>query len=130
MWIAWPANCCNTFEHSRVHHREHGDWAEKFIVNSCLAHSILILRPVVQQSELETLCECFPHVFVQFPGHLNHNVRFLKAHGLPHPLTVDGRQRLQHFTWPTLPSLFRSLFVQRIREQLFEVLVDTVCAAL
>ena len=69
--IAWPANCCRSFEYKRYivgsnvmnHHNQ----------LSCPQH-VLIFRPVVQQSELETLCECFPYVIVQFPEHLNHQV--------------------------------------------------------
>ena len=49
---------------------------------------------------------------------------------LPHPLTVDGRQRIQHFLWPSLPCPFWSFFVPRVREELLEVVVDNVSASL
>ena len=62
---------------------------------------------MVQQSELKTLCECFPNVVVQFPEHLNHQVVVRTrcafpegVRGLRHPLTVDARQGPQHFPWP------------------------------
>ena len=69
----------------------------------CPQH-VLILGPVIQQSELETICECFPYVFVHFPEQVVVRTRCALPEGvrsLPHPLTVDGRQRLQHIIWPS-----------------------------
>ena len=102
-------------------------------------HRVRILCPMVQQSEVVALfskkSQYFTDILVQFPKHFNHQMVFRasladgKSH-LPYLLAVNAWKGLQCIPRPALPHPFRCFPAQRIREELLEVIMNSVCASL
>ena len=84
---------------------------------------------VVQQSELEALCQCFPDILVHSSANFNHKVVFRtpcaltesKSH-LAYLLAVNAWKGLQDLPWLALRYPFR--------EGVHEMFMNDVCASL